>query len=37
VVAYLKRDDAAGTWLESHYRWQIRTFWWLLLWGVIGG
>ena len=36
VVAYLKRDDAAGTWLESHYRWQIRTFWWLLLWGTIG-
>ena len=36
VVAYLKRDDAAGTWLESHYRWQIRTFWWLLLWGAIG-
>jgi uncharacterized membrane protein len=37
VVAYLKRDDAAGTWLESHYRWQIRTFWWMLLWCVIGG
>jgi len=36
VVAYLKRDDAAGTWLESHYRWQIRTFWWILLWGAIG-
>ena len=36
VVAYLKRDEAAGTWLESHYRWQIRTFWWLLLWGAIG-
>jgi uncharacterized membrane protein len=36
VVAYLKRDDAAGTWLESHYRWQIRTFWWSLVWGAIG-
>ena len=36
VEAYLKRDDASGTWLESHYRWQIRTFWWSLLWGVIG-
>jgi uncharacterized membrane protein len=33
----VKKDDAAGTWLESHYRWQIRTFWWGLLWGVIGG
>jgi uncharacterized membrane protein len=37
VVGYVKRDDAAGTWLESHYRWQIRTFWWGLLWGVVGG
>ena len=36
VIAYLKCDDAAGTWLESHYRWQIRTFWWSLLWCVIG-
>jgi len=25
------------TWLESHFRWQIRTFWWGLLWGVLGG
>jgi uncharacterized membrane protein len=37
VVAYIKRDDAVGTWLESHYRWQIRTFWYSVLWGVIGG
>ncbi len=37
IVDYVKRDDAAGTWLESHFRWQIRTFWWGLLWGVIGG
>ena len=36
IVDYVKKDDAAGTWLESHYRWQIRTFWWGLLWGVIG-
>jgi uncharacterized membrane protein len=37
IVDYVKRDDAAGTWLESHFRWQIRTFWFGLLWGVIGG
>jgi uncharacterized membrane protein len=37
IVDYVKRDDAAGTWLESHFRWQIRTFWWGLLWGIIGG
>jgi uncharacterized membrane protein len=27
IMNYLKRDDAQGTWLESHFRWQIRTFW----------
>ena len=37
IVDYVKKDDAAGTWLESHFRWQIRTFWWGLLWGIIGG
>jgi len=35
-IAYLKRSDAKGTWLESHFRWQIRTFWFSVLWGVIG-
>src|SRR5262245_49027374 len=37
VIDYVKKDAAAGTWLESHFRWQIRTFWWGLLWAVIGG
>jgi uncharacterized membrane protein len=37
IIDYVKRDDARGTWLESHFRWQIRTFWWSLLWAVIGG
>lgn len=37
VVAYVKRDDARGTWVASHLRWLIRTFWYSLLWGVIGG
>jgi uncharacterized membrane protein len=37
VMDYVKLEDAKGTWLESHYRWQIRTFWFGLLWGVIGG
>ncbi len=36
IVAYVKRDDARGTWLASHLRWLIRTFWYSLLWGVIG-
>ena len=36
VINYIKLDDARGTWLESHFRWQIATFWWGLLWLVIG-
>lgn len=32
ILNYVKRGDARGTWLESHYRWQIRTFWFALLW-----
>jgi len=36
VINYVKRDAVAGTWLESHFRWQIRTFWFGLLWGAIG-
>lgn len=36
IVAYVKRSDARGTWLESHMSWLIRTFWWSTLWAVIG-
>ena len=32
----LKREEVAGTWLESHFDWQIRTFWYGLLWALIG-
>ena len=32
ILNYVKRSDARGTWLESHFRWQIRTFWFGLLW-----
>ena len=35
VINYLKKDEARGTFLESHFRWQIRTFWFSLLWCVI--
>jgi uncharacterized membrane protein len=36
VINYLKRREARGTFLESHFRWQIRTFWFALLWFVVG-
>ena len=32
ILNYVKRSQARGTWLESHFRWQIRTFWFGLLW-----
>ena len=36
IFNYVKRRDAHGTWAASHYRWQIRTFWFTLLWALIG-
>lgn len=32
VLNYVKRSETRGTWLASHFRWQIRTFWYGLLW-----
>ena len=32
ILNYVKRSETRGTWLESHFRWQIRTFWFGLLW-----
>jgi uncharacterized membrane protein len=37
IMNYIKKGDVAGTFLESHFRWQIRTFWFGLLWSVVGG
>lgn len=37
ILNYVKRGDVAGTWLESHFRWQIRTFWFTALWLVVYG
>ena len=35
IINYLKRGGARGTWAASHYRWQIRTFWFALLWLLV--
>jgi len=35
IINYVKRGDVRGSWLESHFRWQIRTFWYALLWAVV--
>ena len=35
ILNYAKRGEAHGTWLESHYRWQIRTFWFAVGWVLL--
>lgn len=35
IINYVKRGEARGTWLESHFSWQLRTFWFALLWLII--
>ena len=37
IINYVKRGDARGTWLESHFTWQIRTFWFAMLWACVIG
>ena len=36
IINYIKRSAVRGTFLESHFRWQIRTFWFAALWAVTG-
>ena len=35
IINYVKRGEARGTWLESHFSWQIRKFWFALLWACL--
>jgi len=37
ILNYAKHSEARGTWLESHYRWQIRTFWFAIAWVLLAG
>ena len=37
VLNYIKREEVQGSWLESHYRWQIQTFWISFLGLVVSG
>jgi uncharacterized membrane protein len=36
ILAYSQRAAVRSTWLETHYTWQIVTFWWSVLWTVVG-
>jgi len=35
IINYVKRSEVRGTWLESHFTWQIRTFWFALAWAAL--
>lgn len=37
ILNYVKRSEVRGSWLDSHFSWQIRTFWFALLWLAVGG
>ena len=37
VLNYLKRDETEGTFLRTHHSWQIRSFWWYIVWLMVGG
>lgn len=37
ILNYIKREEVNGSYLESHFRWQIRTFWFALLWVLVSG
>jgi uncharacterized membrane protein len=36
VLNYVKRGEARGTYLDPHFRWQIRTFWFAVPWALLG-
>ena len=36
IINYIKHEDVRGSWLESHFRWQKSTFWYGMLWTVLG-
>jgi uncharacterized membrane protein len=37
IINYVRMEDVKGSWIESHFRWQTKTFWYSLVWMVIGG
>ncbi|WP_131111654.1 DUF4870 family protein [Sulfuricystis thermophila] len=37
IINYVTRGNVRGTWLESHWRWQLRTFWFAALWLLVAG
>jgi uncharacterized membrane protein len=36
IINYVTRGNVNGTWLDSHWRWQLRTFWYAAAWAAGG-
>jgi uncharacterized membrane protein len=36
ILNYIKRDEAQGTFIYSHHGWMIRSFWWYVVWVIVG-
>ncbi len=37
IINYVTRGNVRGTWLDSHWRWQLRSFWFAVLWLLVAG
>ena len=37
IINYVTRGQVRNTWLDSHWRWQLRTFWFAALWLLVAG
>jgi len=37
IINYVTRDQVRGTWLATHWRWQLRSFWFAALWLLVAG
>jgi uncharacterized membrane protein len=37
IINYLTRGRVRGTWLDSHWRWQLRSFWFAVVWVFVAG
>lgn len=35
ILNYVRRSEVRGTWLDSHFAWQIRTFWYAAAVGLV--
>jgi len=35
IINYVKRSAVQGSIFDSHFTWQIRTFWWYLFWNIL--